>query len=317
MEKPLISFVIAFYNLPTKMLCGCIDSILALSLTTDEREIIVVDDGSEVSPVNELMKYGDEITYIRQRNQGLSEARNTGVQMATGQYLQFVDADDSLLKDAYDWCLQIARNKSPEMVVFDFTKSTPTSKDFQEQPTQSGCHYMRHNNLHGTACGYMFARSILGDLRFTSGIYHEDEEFTPMLILRAESVVVTTAQAYCYKERQDSITNDEHHIEKRLNDLKAIILRLHTAADRLPIDEKTALQRRVAQLTMDYIYQIILQIRSSQKLENEIDELTQQGLFPLPEQDYTTKYTWFRRLSSKKTGRSLLLRIIPLMSKER
>ena len=319
MEKPLISFILTYYNLPINMLCNCIDSILALSLTAAEREIIVVDDGSEESPVSSLMKYGDHITYIRQRNQGLSEARNTGIQMAVGQYLQFVDGDDLLNKEAYEHCLQIAKTQSPEMVVFDFSSTPTTTQDYKDQPSQSGSHYMRHNNIHGMACGYMFKRSVLGDMRFTPGIYHEDEEFTPMLMLRAESMIVTSAQAYCYQERPDSITNlsDTGNQQKRLNDFKSILHRLHIAADRMPVDDKTALQRRVAQLTMDYIYQVIRLTPSRLQLENEIQDLTRLGLFPLPNQSYTTKYTWFRRLSATSVGRALLMRIIPLIHKER
>ena len=317
MEKPIISFILSYYNLPAEMLCSCIDSILALELKPEEREIIIVDDGSDESPVNALMKYGDEITYIRQRNQGLSEARNTGMQMANGQYLQFVDADDYLMKDAYEHCLQIAKSQSPEMVVFDFTNSISQKPDFEDQPSQSGSHYMRHNNIHGTACGYLFARSILGDLRFTPGIFHEDEEFTPLLILRAERLIATSAKAYFYQQRADSITANPDNQQKRLNDFKAILNRMHIAADRMPIDDKTALQRRVSQLTMDYIYQVIRLTRSHKELESEVSDLTSKGLFPLPAQNYTTKYTWFRRLVGTSIGRSMLLRIIPLTHKER
>ena len=317
MEKPIISFILPYYNLPLDMLYECIESILALSLEANEREIIVVDDGSDDSPVNALMKYGDEITYIRQRNLGLSEARNTGIQMASGRYLQFVDADDYLIKEAYEHCLQIVRNQNPEMVAFDFTSTPSKTCEYKDSSMQSGNHYMRYQNIHGMACGYMFSRSILGNLRFTSGIYHEDEEFTPMLLLRAERVIVTNAQAYCYKKRRDSITNNKHNQQKRFDDMKAIIQRLHIAADRMPINDKTALQRRVAQLTMDYIYQIIYQMHSRQKLEEEIDDLTNTGLFPLPNQNYTSKYTWFRRLSGTKAGRSLLMRLIPLTHEER
>ena len=50
-QRPLVSFILTYYNQPVQMLCECINSILALSLNEDEREIIVVDDGSEVSPV--------------------------------------------------------------------------------------------------------------------------------------------------------------------------------------------------------------------------------------------------------------------------
>ena len=271
---PLISFILSYYNLPVEMLCSCIDSILALSLTADEREIIVVDDGSDESPVNALMKYGNDITYIRQRNLGLSEARNRGIQMTTGEYLQFVDADDTLNKDAYEHCLQIAKRENPEMVVFDFSKTVTNSKNYKDQPSQSGSHYMRHNNIHGSAWGYIFHRSILGDLRFTPGIYHEDEEFTPLLMLRAERLITTSAKAYCYQQRADSITANPDNQQKRLSDFKTILHQLHIAADRMPIDDKTALQRSVAQLTMDYIYQIIRQTRSRQKLESEIQDLT-------------------------------------------
>ena len=301
MEKPLISFIITYYNEPLYLLCECIDSITVLTLTSDEREIIVVDDGSDESPVETLKQFGDAITYIRQKHMGLSEARNRGLQMATGEYIQFIDADDVINIHPYEYCLNTAETKSPEMVVFDFCNATSPIDEYhvKEQPSQSGSHYMRHNNIHGSACGYLFKRSILGDLRFTPGIYHEDEEFTPMLLLRAEDVIVTDAKAYCYYDRKD------------------ILKRLHIAADRMPIDDKTALQRRVAQLTMDYIYQVIRQTRSRKQLESEIKELTRLSLFPLPNQAYTTKYTWFRRMSATSVGRALLMGIIPLTRKER
>jgi glycosyltransferase involved in cell wall biosynthesis len=225
MEKPLISFILTYYNLPVEMLIECIESILALSLQADEREIIVVDDGSKIRCVNELTKYDDEITYIRQRNMGLSEARNTGIQMATGEYLQFVDADDQLIKTGYDACIGIARELHPEMVLFDFTKTKTQTSAFQHSPLQSGSHYMRHHNLHGTACGYLFQRAILGELRFTAGIFHEDEEFTPLLLLRAETVCATNAQAYYYRQRDNSIItkSDIRHCLRKLNDLKGVI----------------------------------------------------------------------------------------------
>ena len=100
-RQPLVSFIVTCYNLPTDMLCECIDSILALTMAPSEREIIVVDDGSDVSPVNTLMKYGSSVVYIRQFHQGLSEARNAGIQASTAQYLQFVDGDDRLLSIPY------------------------------------------------------------------------------------------------------------------------------------------------------------------------------------------------------------------------
>ena len=319
MEKPLVSFILTYFNLPVEMLCECIDSILALSLRPQEKEVIVIDDGSEFSPMNDLMRYGDNIIYVRQQNQGLSGARNTGIQMATGKYLQFVDGDDLLAKAPYEHCLDIIRKNHPEMVIFDFTKTSPEDKSYKDNPLQSGSDYMRHQNIRGTACGYLLRHSILGDLRFTPGIYHEDEEFTPQLLLRAETVCVTDAKAYHYRVRSGSIITDVHIRKKikRFNDMKGILLRLNTIADRLPTNDRTALQRRVAQLTMDYLYNIILQTKSRHYLDRKIAELRNIGLFPLPDKDYTNKYKWFRRLTNSPKGISLLMRIIPLTKKER
>lgn len=319
LEKPLVSFILTYYNLPVKMLCECIDSILALSLRPDEREIIIVDDGSANSIVDSLARYEKDILYVRQANQGLSGARNTGIRMAKGDYLQFVDGDDLLVKAPYEHCLDLIRKNQPEMVVFDFTKTKAEKQNWQDAPPQSGSHYMRHNNIKGTACGFLFRRSILGDLRFTPSIYHEDEEFTPQLLLRAESICVTDTKAYLYRERPNSIITDQHirKVIKRLNDQKDVICRLNTMADRLPTNDRTALQRRVAQLTMDYLYNVILQTKSRHYLDRKINELREKGLFPLPDKAYTTKYTWFRRLTNSSKGLSLLMRIIPLTKKER
>lgn len=320
--QPLVSFIVTYYNLPVDLLCSCIDSILALELQPSEREIIVVDDGSDVSPMNDLLKYGDDIIYIRQKNGGLSSARNKGIEVATGQYLQFVDADDKLIKKGFDYCLNIIRQDcDADMVLFDYdVNDCESAYDINEKvaPT-SGTSYMRHNNIHGMACGYLFRKTTLSDLRFTNGIYHEDEEFTPQLLIRAEVLYPTKVKAYYYNSRKASITNttDKPHVEKRLNDVLQVIKTLHYTADRLPNNDQLAMERRVAQLTMDHIYNTILLTRSEEKLNETLSELRKEGLFPLPNHPYSTKYTWFRRLSNNAIGRKILLTTIPLMKKER
>jgi len=321
-QQPLVSFILTYYNLPVDTLCQCIDSILQLTLRPFEREIIVIDDGSGFSPMNDLMKYGDDIIYVRKKNGGLSTARNQGIEMATGKYIQFVDADDQLIMAPYEQCLDAIRlGQDVEMVLFDFTDKQTVENivlDDEVIPV-SGTEFMRHHNIHGSACGYLFSRNMLGDLRFTPGIYHEDEEFTPLLMLRAEKVYPTKLKAYYYYQRPDSITNnqDQAHVKKRMDDFLGIICRLHEKADLLPIDDQLAMERRVAQLTMDYIHNTIRQFRSLSYTKEKIEQLRQLGLFPLPDNDYTQKYKWFRRLTNSNAGLMLLVRILPLMKKER
>ena len=320
-NTPLISFIIPFYNLPVGMLTECIDSILSLSLRPYEREIIVVDDGSAHSPLQQLRSdIIDEMIYIRQKNGGLSAARNTGIRMASGTYLQFLDADDLLLRTPYEHCLDIARYQPADMILFNYTDQIAEAPSvYQDEEPVSGTDYMRKHNLHGTACGYLFKKSILGDLRFTPGIYHEDEEFTPQLFIRAERVIATCAKAYYYRNRPDSIITSANvrHKLKRINDFKTVIVKLHTLADTLPTDDKIAMQRRVAQLSMDFIYKVIVETRNRHYLERQVNSLYKLGLFPLPDKDYSTKYTWFRRLTNSKAGLTLLMKVLPLMERER
>ena len=318
-ETPFISFIIPVYNVPTEMLCECLDSIIRLSLRKSEREIIVVDDGSQVSPIGALNNYLDDIIYIRQKNGGLGCARNRGLQNATGQYIQFVDADDALITNQYEHCLDIARFKGPDMVMFEFSRQDQSQKVYADQKAATGRYLLRHQNIKATACGYLFKATILGNLRFTTGIYHEDEEFTPLLILRAGSIIQTDAEAYFYRSREASITTsqDARNTVKRLNDFKAIIYRLYQFAAVIPGSDRMALLRRVHQLTMDYIYKVIVETRNRHYLDKQLEELRKKGLFPLADKDYTKKYKWFRRLTNSKIGLAFLMRTLPLIKRER
>ena len=321
-SQPLVSFVITYYNLPVQMLCECINSIRALSLDPGGREIIVVDDGSEVSPMNGLMQYGEEIIYVRQKNAGVSVARNTGLQMATGRYVQIVDGDDYLLKIPYEHCLDMVRRDADiDLVLFDFTRVGSHRKNsFSDGGKMSGTDYLRNHNLRGAVWCCLFRRSIRGQLAFTPDIcYGEDEEFTPQLLLRAEVVCSTDARAYYYRQRPTSAVHqsDDASKEKRLGDTISVIRHLNQLTDRLPAADKVAMQRRVAQLTMDYLYNTIVLTRSRKVLDERIEELYNEGLFPLPDRDYSAKYRWFRKMTATSFGRSVLLHTLPLLKKER
>lgn len=319
-EKPLVSFILTYYNQPVQMLCECIDSILSLSLRPFEREVIVIDDGSRVSPMNGLMQYADEIIYVRQKNGGLSMARNKGIGMSQGRYLQFVDADDHLIQTPYEHCLDLIRmNNTLDMVMFDFTSSGTDKTVYNDTPVMTGSEYMLKHNIHASACGYLLKRTTLSELRFTPGIWHEDEEFTPQLLIRAEHVCATDAKAYYYYKHKGSITthDDEESKAKRFDDIRGVLDRLQFLCDRVPQADRVALQRRVAQLTMDYIYQVIMQQRSQQALNACIDDLSSKGLFPLPDRDYSQKYKWFRKMTNTRLGRTILLNTLPLLKKER
>ncbi|MBQ7472277.1 MAG: glycosyltransferase [Prevotella sp.] len=316
-QEPLISFIVTTYNLPKELLLKCLRSIMSLSLTPSEREIVIIDDGSEHSLIDELEELRGQVVYIWNRNQGLSAARNTGLSMVHGQYIQFVDGDDYLLKHQYEHVIELLKKYSPDMVMFSLTHHEEYQSTFHDSDIVTGASYMKNHNLHSSACGYVFRRSSLGDLRFTLNIYHEDEEFTPLLLLCVNTLIKTTAQAYYYRLTPHSITRDSNPAKqkKRLDDTRNILERLTNITDRLPFMDKTSLQRRIAQLTMDYIYQTMVITHDLDQVEERILDLKDLGLFPLPDKNYTSKYAWFRRLSYYKMGRIILFNLLRTQGK--
>jgi len=205
-------------------------------------------------------------------------------------------------------------------VLFDFTHQEGDATEYEDQIPVSGSEMMRQQNLKGASWLYIFKHSTLGNLSFSPGInYGEDEEFTPQLMLRADRVVKTTAKAYFYRQHETSAIGNksEKAIQQRLDDNLQVIINLSKKSSLMPSDERVALTRRVAQLTMDYIYNTIMLTHDRQQLDQRIEYLRQQGLFPLPNRNYTKKYTWFRRMTNSSLGLSILMRTLPLLQKER
>ena len=243
-DKKLVSFIIPVYDVPLQMLKECIQSIRALSLRSFEREIIIVDDGSTLSPLSALTEL-DDIVYIRQKNSGVAVARNTGIKMAEGKYIQFIDADDVLLRTPYEHVLDMMRYSNSDMVMFDFSEDGQTTTvDFKDEGPLPGATLLRQSNIHGSVCCYLFRQAILGSLRFTPGVaYGEDEEFTPQLILRADSVTTTNARAYFYRQRPMSAINraDMRSHIARLSDARDVIMNLRKKSSTLPPEERVAM----------------------------------------------------------------------------
>ncbi len=308
--QPLISFIVTTYNLPVVMLRECLESIASLSLSPQEREVIIVDDGSDFSPVNEMTEILNDIIFIRQPNRGLSIARNIGLSLAKGKFIQFVDGDDCLIDAPYEHCLDIIRYKEPvDMIMFLTSNLRNQPTDFTFNGPISGETYMTNENLRAAACGYIFRKSRIGELRFTPGIYHEDEEFTPQLVLKMRNIYCTSAKAYFYRERKGSITHTDNEKEKnkRLTDILKVILHLNDIAAHGDPAHRESMERRVAQLSMDFLVNVIRMTKSRQQLLKAIELLKEHSLYPLPDKKYTTEYVIFRYMIQKRAGQLILI----------
>ncbi len=316
---PLISYIIPFYNLPIGLIRECIDSILASSLCSKDREIIIVDDGSETNIRDILKDLYDDIIYIRKSNGGPGSARNAGINIAHGQYIQFVDGDDKLNAVPYEQCLNIIQLYKPDLLIFDFDRKENQTSSHDTTGPLTGVDYMSSNNIHASVWGYIAKRTIINKINFSDNIYHEDEEFTPQVILNAQSVYITNAKAYMYRRRPGSIMNsdDVKNIEKRHNNAFYVLTQLQKQALRMKGKHKEVIERRIAQLTMDHIYNVIVDTKSYNKVIEKLELLSSNGLFPLPDHHYTTKYKWFRKLTNSRLGLKLMVSILPKLTRER
>lgn len=290
---PLISFIITYHNEPEDYLRACMESIEALPLAQDEAEVIVVDDGSR----NRINHHNKLFKIVRQEESGLSVARNTGIAQAQGRYIQFIDADDYLVPSAYEAVLEQLRKASADIILFQMTKhetnrleARRTAQRPSLRPGGGGAmfdvqSFLMHHNLRAAAWGYAFKRDVLGNLRFCPGLLHEDELFTPQLFLRAKSLVDLNVKAYFYRQHDGTITHSKKpaQVKKRLDDILFIIKELRSLGD-------NRLERRIRQLTVDYLQKTWTQTHSLRELHSRVSELRKEGFLPLPLRCYSLRY---------------------------
>lgn len=291
----LISFIIPIYNLPEWMLRECLTSIRRLSLPAESYEIVAVDDGSRQSPEAAIRAVFPQAVVIKKANGGLSSARNAGIEASKGDYIQFVDGDDKLLP-SYKQVVETLQARRLDLLMFGFSRKKEAQSAASASPilVTTGAEYMAANNLRASAWSYIVRRDVIGRVRFPEGMLHEDELFTPRVVLASQRMAVLDITVYYYRERANSITmsHDRAHQQQRLDDTFRVISQLNSMIEPLDGLKKTALRRRVAQLSMDYLYNTML--LKPKQLRHSAQQLRSIGLFPLPKGDYTIKYRLFR-----------------------
>ena len=209
----LVSIIVPVYNVERFLDC-CLDSIRAQ--THAHLEIIVVEDCSFDGSVTKLEPHlaDPRVRLIRhQRNTGLSAARNTGIEAATGAYVMFVDSDDFIAPTLVEACLAQAEAGGADLVVFGFT----AFQDGAALPSLGGpagaveaCSLGLEAYLKLPHFAWLkFVRAgLLRDhrLRFPVGYYYEDWSFHWALGFSAASITGLAGAWYGYRQRCGSIT---------------------------------------------------------------------------------------------------------------
>ena len=218
----LFSIVIPMYNVQ-EYIVECLDSIVAQD--SSDVEIICVDDGSTDDTLAITQKWKEEHPAVRmivlqQTNQRQAAARNYAFKYASGEYIIMLDSDDVLFPDYLSIVRQDVNKYHSDIVACSVVNWYPNSDvPFVENAAYSHpefCmfdsgkafldYFVKLKHWGPTGMFYIFKRSMLEryGLKFTEGIYHEDDIFIAQLCYFAQSVVVDPELKYCYRMRSES-----------------------------------------------------------------------------------------------------------------
>lgn len=224
-----ISIVVPVYNVEN-YLTKCLDSLV--NQTHQDIEILVVDDGSR-DKSGEIIKgfaekYPSKIKAFTKENGGLSDARNFGIDKATGDYIGFVDSDDYVMKTMFEEMFLLAEKYKAEITICNIQKVDEHGRVAQkltqipnmpEKIKLEDC-FSVFSDISYFACNKLFKKELFNQKRFKKGVHFEDIQLIPQLLLECETIAQTQNFHYQYLERTDSITKT--HTEKGLDILKAV-----------------------------------------------------------------------------------------------
>lgn len=219
----LISVIVPIYN-TDKYLSKCLESICGQSYFN--LEIILVNDGSTDKSGEICQEYAlrnERFLYIeKEKNEGLSLARNEGLDVATGKYVSFIDSDDfihpNFIEILYDACLtNLVELSTCGMVMVN-------EKEKQELFTLDSVHkwsseeaigrLLIWDKLDGSVCDKLFKRDLFENLRFVPGRISEDLPVTINILCKVSHIVHVGEPLYFYFQRTTSITNQSFSIKK-------------------------------------------------------------------------------------------------------
>lgn len=225
-----VSVIVPVYNVEN-YLAKCLDSLVRQ--TYQNIEILVVNDGSKDHSEHIIQeyaqKYPEKVKPFIKENGGLSDARNFGIDHATGDYLGFVDSDDYVAPSMFEEMVHLAEKNQSKMVICNIQKVDENGKVTQKltqipnmpEKIDLGNNFSVFSDLSYFACNKLFKKELFRDKRFKKGAHFEDIQLIPQLLLECDTISQTQNFHYQYLERTDSITKT--HTEKGLDILKAVI----------------------------------------------------------------------------------------------
>jgi len=265
-----VSVIVPVYNVQN-YIRECILSIL--NQTFRDFEIIIINDGSKdksIEHIKDLVNDNENIILINQENGGLSNARNTGLRIATGEYISFVDSDDyigknflaTLYSEAKEFDLDIACGN---YIKFDENKKNPIRERDEKLYTKTavtGVQFLYDQlevrNYKMEVWDDLYKKTFLdnNNLTFLEGLMHEDDLFTPLALLAAQRVKLVRNHDYFYRQRATSITG----IGNEEKSIKNVIVIINFLKEKYLAEENSFKKKTLAKIIYYLSVRVVLLI---------------------------------------------------------
>ncbi len=239
-----LSMIIPVYN-TGKYLKECLDSCVKQDVSSDEYEIICVNDGSTDNSLQIIEDYASRfsnIKLINQKNGGVSRARNTAIDCAEGDYVWFIDSDDIIKENCLKKLKHSVETDSCDMLIF---RLVPVTEQFSEkEKTDFNSGIMKSQNP-GSCIGCQLCKvQILRKygLRYAEGVaYAEDALFVSQFknLVEEDRVRNIDDALYAYRANENSATHRKGNDEKKMTSRARVVIELKKIYDSQRI-KKTA-----------------------------------------------------------------------------
>ena len=207
-DRIRVSVIVPVYR-AERYLAVCVDSLL--QQTHENLEIILVDDGSPDACGQICDAYAERdrrVRVLHQRNQGVSAARNAGVQLAGGDYIAFVDADDWTEPDYIEHMVRYAQSREADLVVCRCETPDMGITDPLELSGEEAVRELLYQKLFDTApWSKLYCAEIAKAVPFPEGMFFEDLAVVCRMFGRAQKVVYSNSQLYHYRITPGSTMN--------------------------------------------------------------------------------------------------------------
>ncbi|WP_418501161.1 glycosyltransferase [Flagellimonas sp.] len=217
-QRPLISVIVPVYNVEA-YLSQCVDSIL--SQTYENLEVILINDGSKDNGgkiCDGYAKKDSRVKVIHQINKGLSGARNSGLKIAAGEYLAFVDSDDWIEPTMFSTMVELMQQNNLEIIECDIAKSNVEKQTVRnvklavETYSEALKRIIKNNQY--SVWRRVYKASLVKDYRFLEGKNSEDVYFTIDNLKKVDKIGVYPVPFYNYRYNPTSITKSPYSLKK-------------------------------------------------------------------------------------------------------